>query len=197
MDKHKLLKPVNVRPDILLDIDKMDLKELTDEDLIEMGRNVTEVHTYSQWMLGRLVDEVANRRGDIEEYANKIGQRRDKLYQCVYVYRKFIKDNPNFNPDDYHGSIPWGVFWIVAQKSDTPTKLLNELIDNGKISQPSAIRAIKEKETGKVIPTKPRVSFRWNEQIEKWTIVFKLEDWELIDWSDAREKGIEILKKKI
>lgn len=192
------LSPINIRPDILLDIDKMDLKELTDDDLIEMGKSVTEVNTYAQWLLGRLVDEVVKRRGDIEKYANAIGQRRDKLYQCVYVYRKFIKDNPDFSPEKYvNGSIPWGMLQYVASKSDTPIKLLNDLIDEGIVSQPAAIRKIKEQETGIVVPPKPRVSWKWNAEKEKWTIRFMLDEMDLIDWDEARDLVLEKIKGSI
>lgn len=196
MDKNKALKRVNIRPEILIDIDKMNLKELTDEDLIEMGRSVTEVNTYSQWILGRLVDEVANRRGDIDKYAHSIGQRRDKLYQCIYVYRKFTNDNPEFNPDDYHGSVPWGMLQYVASKSDAPIKLLNELVDKGVLTQDAAIRTIKEEETGVKIPPRPRVSWKWNEQKQKWTINFRIEEMSLIDWEEARETVLGAVKDK-
>ena len=197
MDKNKLLKPISVRPEILLDIDKMNLKELTNEDLIEMGKSVTEVHTYAQWLLGRLVDEVAQRRGDIDAYAKAIGQRRDKLYQCVYVYRKFMADNPKFNPDDYHGSVPWGMLQYVASKSDQPIKLLNELVDNGILTQDGAIRTIKGKETGTQIPLKPRVIWKWNEQKRKWTIKFRLEEMALIDWEEAKEDVLKAVREKL
>ena len=192
------LSPINIRPNILLDIDKMDLKELTDDDLIEMGRGITEVSTYAQWILGRLVDEVAQRRGDIDKYANSIGQRRDKLYQCVYVYRKFIKENPDFSPEKYiNGSIPWGMLQYIASKSDTPTKLLDKLIDEGILSQPAAIRKIKEDETGITIPPKPRISWKWNMEKKKWTIRFILEEMDLIDWDEARELITEKMKSLI
>lgn len=197
MDKTKALKPISIRPEILIDIDKMDLKELTEEDLVEMGRNVTEVNTYSQWILGRLVDEVANRKGDIDKYANSIGQRRDKLYQCIYVYRKFTTDNPEFNPDDYHGSVPWGMLQYVASKSDAPIKLLNELVDRGILTQDAAIRTVKEGETGIKIPPRPRVSWRWNEQKRKWTISFRVDEMALIDWEEARETVLSAVKDNL
>ena len=197
MDKNKSLNPISIRPEILLDIDKMNLKELTEEDLIEMGKSVTEVHTYAQWILGRLVDEVAQRRGDIDTYAKAIGQRRDKLYQCVYVYRKFVTDNPKFNPDNYHGSVPWGMLQYVASKSDQPIKLLNELVDNGILTQDSAVRAVKGKETGVQIPIRPRVTWKWNEQKQKWTIKFNLEEMALIDWEEAKEDVLKMMKGQI
>lgn len=185
-----------MRPEILLDIDKMDLKELSDDDLIEMGKSVTEVHTYSQWILGRLVDEVVERRGDIDNYAQKIGQRREKLYQCIFTYRRFIKDNPDFNPALYaNGSIPWGMLQYVASKSDEPTKLLNELVDKGIFTQEGSYRAVKEKETGVVVPPKPRVIWKWNEQKAKWTIQFRLEEMSLIDWDEARELVMKAVKE--
>jgi len=197
MDKNKLLKPVSVRPEILLDIDKMNLKELTDDDLVEMGRSVTEVNTYAQWLLGRLVDEVAQRQGDIDSYASKIGQRRDKLYQCVYVYRKFVADNPKFNPDNYHGSVPWGMLQYVASKSDQPIKLLNELVDKGILTQDGAIRAVKEKETGVKVPPRPRVIWKWNGEKQKWTIKFRIEEMVLIDWDEARDDVLKAVKETL
>jgi hypothetical protein len=197
MDKNKLLTPVNIRPDILLDVDKMDLKELSEDDLIELGRGVTEVNTYSQWILGKLVNEVAQRRGDIEDYANKIGQRRDKLYQILYVFRKFTKEVPNFNPSDYYGAVPWGMLQYVASKSEEPVKLLNELIDEGVISQPAAIRKVKEKETGTIIPPRPRVNFKWNEAKGQWTIKFRLDEMPLIDWEEARDDVLGAFKKTL
>lgn len=189
------LKPVSVQPAVLLHIDKVDLSSLSYEELIEMGRSVMEVKMYTQWILGRLGAEVFTRYGEVADYAKKIGTPKGSLYQYVYVYKQFTNNNPDFHPEKYYGSIPWGMLHMVATKTDEPEKLLNQLVDEGATSMESAYKKIKEKETGRVIPPKPSVIFQWDDNRGKWMIKFRTQDLPVIGWDLVTDDFIEEIRK--
>jgi len=190
----KNFKAINVQPEMLTFTDKADLKVMKYDELVEMGRGVTEIKIYSQWLLGKLGDAVATKYGNLVTFAKDINQIYNVLNQYVYVYRKFTKEDKTFTPDKYYGAVPWGVLQLVAAKTDKPVELLNELIDGGVNSFSHAYRKIKEKETGQTIPAKPRVSLQFDNEVMKWKIKLRPEDLDLIDWSNVREQLLDYLR---
>ena len=190
-------KLVSVQPEVLLYADKTDLDSLKYDELVELGRGVSEVKIYSQWMLGKLGDKVMKKYGDLTKYAKDINQNYEVLQQWMNTYRKFTTEDPNFSPDKYHGMIPWAVLQLVATKSDTPVTLLNELTDKGINSFEHVYREIKTKQTGKEVPKKPRINLKFNDELGKWKIRILPEDLDLIDWTDVREQLINYLNSLV
>lgn len=202
MDKAlKQQKPVSIQPEMLKIVDSTDLGTLDYDALVELGRTVSEVKVYAQWILGKLAKSVMEKNegeprnyGDLTKYAKDIGQIYEVLQQYLFTYRKFTAEDPQFTPEMYMGSVPWGVLQLVAMKSDTPVTLLNELVDKGVHSVEHAYREIKTKQTGKTVPTKPRVIFKFDDGSGKWKIKLRPEDLDLIDWSDVKEQLINYLE---
>lgn len=181
-------KLVSVQPEVLLYIDKTDLDSLEYNDLVELGRSVSEVKMYSQWLLGKLGDKVSEKYGDLTKFSKEINQVYEAVQQYVNTYRKFIAEDPDFTPDKYHGSIPWGMLQLIATKTDTPVTLLNELADKGVSSIEHAYREIKTKQTGIEVPKRPKINFKWDGDTGKWKIKLLPEDLDLIDWTDIKNQ---------
>lgn len=181
-------KLISVQPEMLGIVDKTDLKTVEYDVLVEMGRSVNEVKAYSQWLLGKLGDAVSTRYSKLAEYAKETQQMYNSLKNYVFIYRKFTADDPNFTPDKYYGRIPWGVLALVAVKSDSPVKDVEELMDAGVNSMEGAHRKLKERETGKTIPHKPQVTLYWSEEVKKYKIAINEKDMDLIDWTDVKEQ---------
>ena len=150
-------------------------------------------------MLGKIGDAVAEKRGDIKKFVDDIGLglKLGTVYQYVYTYRVYTKEDPNFTPDMYHGSVPWGMLQYVGSTSSEPIKKLNKLIDEGVRTMDGAFRAIKTEESGEEIPFKPKVNFRWDLGKKKWVISIKVEDWNIIDWSEVEKELTEALGRKL
>jgi len=179
---------VTIQPELLSMVDRIKLDELDFNALVELGKGVMEVKTYSNWILGKLGDAVSSKYGDIDAYAKAINQNRGVLDQYIYAYRKYTNEDKDFSPDKYYGRVPWGLIQMVASKSNTPGKLLNELVDQGATTIPSGYRAIKEKESGQKVPRKPKINFKWDDKSTKWKIQLRPEDLDLIDWRDIKEQ---------
>lgn len=202
MDKAlKQQEPVSIQPEMLKIVDNTDLTTLDYDALVELGRTTSEVKVYAQWILGKLASMVMTKNegeprayGDLGKYAKDIGQIYEVLQQYLFTYRKFTAEDPKFTPETYMGSVPWGVLQLVAMKSDKPVTLLNELLDKGVHSIDHAYREIKTKQTGKEVPMKPRVVFKFDDGSGKWKIKLRPEDLDLIDWSDVREQLIKYLE---
>lgn len=192
--EQKETRAVSVQPEILLYVDKTDLEPLAYDELVELGKGISEVKIYSQWLLGRLGDKVMQKYGDLKKYAHDINQVYEVLQQYMNTYRKFTTEDPSFTPDKYYGGIPWGMLAMVASKSETPVTLLNELADKGIHSIDGAFREIKTKETGVVVPTKPKLNLRFDEVSGKWKIVMRSEEFNLIDWTDIKEQLVKYLE---
>lgn len=193
--EQKNFEPVKIVSGIVNDVDKFDLEKVEYDTLVQMGIEVSEVKTYSQWVLGKLGDAVAKKYGDLIKYSKEIRQKYEVLNQYMYVYRKFAKEDPTFTPQKYFGSVPWGVLQLAAYKSDSPQKLVGELQDEGAESSiESAHRAIQIKKGGKDIPHKPRFHFTWDAMVERYRLTFKKEDLELIDWTDVKQQLMDYLE---
>jgi hypothetical protein len=199
--KKKSTDLVSVQPEVLSIIDKADLLTLDYDALVELGRGVTEVKTYSNWLTGKLGDAIIQchethkeKYGDLVKYASDIGQNHGSVEQYVYAYRKYTKEDPKFSPDNYFGRVPWGLIQLVASKSETPGVLLNELVDKGITSMEGGYREIKTRQTGEDVPRKPRVKLVWDENSKKWKIKIKNEDMDLIDWGEVREHLVAYLQ---
>lgn len=199
--KVKDTKLVSVQPEILKIVDQTDLRSLNYNALVELGKGVSEVKVYSQWLLGKLGDVVMDKNkqqgstyGNLTRYAKDVGQIYGVLQQYVNTYRKYTREDPNFNPDKYFGSVPWGMLQMVAMKSDKPVSLLNELVDKGVHSFEHAYREIKTKQTGKKVPLKPKVSFIFNDESKKWRIKIDPKYFDLIDWANIKEQLIVYLQ---
>jgi len=198
-EEQNYLEPVSVQPDILMLVDKTDLIHQEYNDLVQMAREVIEVKVYTQWLLGKIGDAVSKKHGDIKKFAEDIelGIKVGSLYQYIFTYRAYTKEDPNFTPDRYHGSVPWGMLQYVGSKSSEPIKKLNKLIDAGVRTAEGAIRSIKTEENGESIPFKPKVSFKWDIDKKKWVIHISVEDWEVIDWSEVEAELTKALKIKL
>jgi len=183
-DEHEL---VSVQTDILAYVDKAELEELNYDDLVNLGRGVNEVKTYSSWLLGKLGNSVANKFGDAKRYAADIGQNYTVLWNYVGAYRKYTKDDPTFSPDKYFGQVPWGMLYVVSQQ-EQPVKLLNELVDKGVKTMEGAVHEIKVQKGLEIPPKKPKIVFIWNPEETKWEIDISEEDFHLISWKSIKTK---------
>jgi len=177
---------ISVQPEILSIVDKTNLESLEYDGLVELGRGVNEVKTYSSWLLGKLGDSVTKKYGDIKKYANDIGQNYQVLLNYTSAYRKYVDEDPSFTPDKYFGQVPWGMLYLVSQQ-DKPVTLLNELVDKGVKSMEHAYREIKQKNGGVEVPRKPKILFSWNSEVSKWNINLDQKDLDLIDWKGVKE----------
>ena len=83
----------------------------------------------------------------------------------------------------------------MAAESKEPIKMLEELSANSKLSIEEAYRYKKEKETGKTVAKKPRVSLKWSEESGLWKIQMSEEDFDRIDWGDIGEKLVDYLRR--
>jgi hypothetical protein len=187
--------PVEVHVSVVQDIDKYDLLDTDYEVLIQMGIEVSETKIYTQWILGKLGDAVSKKYGDLKDYASKIRQNHKTLEAYVYIYRKFINEDPEFTPEKYIGSIPWGVMHLAASKSDKPQELLATLSDKGMDgSIEASVRGIEEiNNPGQVVPPKPKIGLKWSSDAEKYQIKLNPDDLVLIDWSNIKEQLLEYL----
>lgn len=192
----KVYQSVSVRPNVLLDIDKGDLSGWDYDALVEMGRSVVEVKGYSQWILGKLAVEVLRRHNELDDYAKQIGMARGTLWNYASVYRRFTEKNPNFNPDVYYGSVPWGVLHLLAHsKVENVGEFLDRMVDEGKTSKEQVYRELKSQESDEEVPRKPRVSFKWDGEKKKWMIKFNMDDWSNIGWDLVGEDLINKFKE--
>lgn len=187
---------VSVQPEILSFVDKTDLGSLGYDELVDLGRGVNEVKTYSSWLLGKLGDAVMKKYGDLKKYASDISQNLQVIYNYVSAYRKYTEEDPNFSPDRYFGQVPWGMLYLVSQQ-DKPVTLLNELVDKGVKSMEGAYREIKQKEGGKEVPRKPKIMFMWNLEIGKWDINLDQKDLDLINWKGVKEMLVNYLNSLV
>ncbi len=190
----KKFKLIDMQPEILAEIGRQELKDQDWNVLVQMGQDVGEVKTYTQWILGKLADAVSNKYGGLKKYANEINQKYEVLNQYLYVYRKFISEDPNFHPSKYAGSIPWGMLQLAASKSDSPQKLVEDLQDKGVHTINHAYKEIKEQETGTRIPQKPKINLYWNPDLMKFKIRLNPEELDLIDWTDVKNQLMNYLE---
>lgn len=190
-NQEKQHSPVIIQPSVITQVDKVDLKDMEYDTLVQMGIEVSEVKVYSQWVLGKLGDAVATKYGDLKKYADEIRQKHSVIEQYVKVYRKFTEEDPNFTPEKYSGSIPWGVLQIAASKSDNPQALLDDLADKGMEGTIEAtVRGIHELNDpdGDKVPVKPRIRLRWDTEVKKYKIDLNPDDLDIIDWSDVKDQ---------
>ncbi len=200
----KALEAVPVEIQNLNYIDKIDLSTVDYEQLVEMGRSAGEAKIYSQWLLGKLSKAVMDnpkKYGELTQYAKETRVEYNSLKNYLYIYRRFTDQNPNFNPMAYYGSVPWGVFALVAAKAgstkQSPEALLNDIVEKNKASDTKvSYSEVKEKEnTLKGIPDMPKIKLRWNEKKKKYDIKLLETDFALIDWSMAGEEFFSYLKE--
>jgi len=185
---------VSVQPEMLSIVDSTDLDSLDYDGLVELGLGINEIKGYSKWLLGKLGARASVKYGDLKRYANDIHEVYESLHRYVGAYKKYTSEDPNFNPEDYHNRVPWGMILLVAENSDTPVTLLNELTDKGVNSVEGAYREIKTKETGVEVPHKPRINLYWDSYINKWKIDIKQTELPLIDWSDVKDQLLHYLE---
>ena len=190
-------KLVSVQPEMLLFVDKADLEALDYDQLVEMGRGVGEIKTYTNWILGKLGSSINKKYGDIGKFAKDINQNVNALFVYMHTYNKYIKEDPDFTPDKYYGRVPWGLIQLVASKSDTPGKLLNELDEEGNTSIEGGYRHIKTQQTGIEVPKKPSVKLVWEEGSDKWKIKMNFKELPLIDWSDVHKQLLTYLESLV
>lgn len=186
--------PVEIRPSIIETVDKYNLLEQEYDVLVQMGMEVAEAKTYAQWVLGKIGDAVSEKYGDLKRYAGDIGMKYEVLKQYVHVYHRFVEEDPNFTPEKYMGSVPWGVLQIAASKSKEPQKLVDTLQDKNMAGSIDAgYRGAIEEETGVSVPKKPSVSLRWNAEVNKYRIKINPDQFDIIDWADIKQQLMDYL----
>lgn len=197
-DQEKQHSPVIIQPSVITQVDRVDLENTEYDTLVQMGIEVSEVKVYSQWVLGKLGDVVSRKHdGQLAIYSKEIRQKVGVMDQYVKVYRKFTKEDPNFTPEKYAGSIPWGVLQLAASKSDAPQGLVDDLADKGmEGSIEGAVRGIHEinDPDGNKVPLKPKINLRWDVEVKKYKIILDPEDLDIIDWTDVKSKLMEYLE---
>lgn len=189
--QEKQFEPVIIQPTVIAQIDKLNLDEVEYDTLVQMGIEVSEVKVYSQWVLGKLANAVTNKYGDLTKYAQEIRQKPAVLKQYVHVYKRFTEEDPDFSPEKYAGSIPWGVLQLAAAKSEKPQELIDELSDKGmEGSIEGAVRGIHEinDPNGEKVPPKPKFSLVWSVDAKKYKMKLNPEDFDIIDWTDIKEQ---------
>lgn len=188
--QEKQFEPVIIQPTVIAQIDKLNLDEVEYDTLVQMGIEVSEAKVYAQWVLGKLAHTVTNKYGDLTKYANEIRQKPAVLKQYSHVYRRFIEEDPDFTPEKYVGSIPWGVLQLAAAKSEKPQALLEDLQDKGmEGSIEGAVRGIHEINNPEdKVPAKPKFSLVWNTDVKKYKMRLNPEDFDIIDWTDIKEQ---------
>ena len=163
----------------LMLIDTKDRSGWSEVDYVTAGEEVAGIKFMSQWMLGKLAYEYVQKWGDCSYYARQIHVDAKSLIAYKHVYKKIHEQDPDYVPDGY---IPWGVIQMAADYDD-PVGMIEELSANSKVSISEAYRYKKEKETGKSIPTKPKVSLKWNEDSQMWQMHMSEDDFKKIDWN--------------
>jgi len=176
MNKSNLLE---INPSGLVRIDGADRSKWKEVDYIMAGQEASSIKFYSQWVQGKLAYEYVKKWGDCSKYARQIHIDANSLIAYRRVYKKIYEQDSEYMPDGY---IPWGVVQIATYTED-PIGMIEELSANNKVSIAEAHRYRKEKETGKTVPTKPKVSLKWNEESGLWQINISEEDFEKIDWA--------------
>ena len=175
---------VEVNLGMLQIIDEADRSEWDEDMYISAGEETGKIKYYSQWTLGKLAYEFANKWGDVKRYSRDIHVDTASIYAYRRVYKKIYEKDPTYVPDGY---IPWGVLQIAAE-TDEPIQMIEELSANNKVSVEEAYRYKKEKETGKTVAKKPIIQLKWNEESGLWKIEMNENDFDKIDWSDVGEK---------
>lgn len=163
----------------LMRVDTEDRSEWGEVDYITAGEEIAGIKFMSQWALGKLAYEYVRKWGDCSHYARQIHVDEKSLIAYRIVYKRIHEQDPEYTPDGY---IPWGVIQMAADHSD-PIGMIEELSANSKVTIAEAYRYKKEKETGKSVPTKPKISLKWNEDLEMWQMHMSEDDFEKIDWS--------------
>lgn len=189
----KKTKPdiVEINPQMLRIIDEADRSEWDEQMYVSAGEEAGKLKFYSQWVIGKLAYEYADRWGDIKRYARDIRVDEASLYAYRRVYKRIHEKDPSYVPDGY---IPWAVLQIAAE-TDEPIKMIEELSSEGKLSVKEAYRYKKEKETGRTVISKPRIALSWNEENGLWKIQMSEGDFDKIDWGDIGEKLVAYLKR--
>ncbi len=182
---------IEVAPHVLTAIDEADRTTWNEVDYIMAGQQVSAVKFHSQLILGILVYEYSQMWGDCTRYARQAHIDANSLLAYRRVYKKIHEQDPDYVPDGY---IPWGVLQIAADTKD-PIGMIEDLSVNDKVSIAEAHRYRKERETGKTVPTKPKVSLKWSEEAGLWQIDISEEDFEKIDWALVGKQLGEYLKK--
>jgi hypothetical protein len=178
-----------IDPDMLRVIEEADLSEWTMDQFLAAGEEAGKVKYFSQWILGKLADAYSKKWGDCSKFAREIHIEPKSLLAYRRVYKKIVKADPKFVPDGY---LSWGALQMIAEQPD-PVKLIEELTDNGKVTMAETYRHIKQKETGKQVPKKPKVNLKYNEETNMWRLNMTPDDFDKIDW--PRELW-EYLKKR-
>lgn len=188
----KKLNLIEINPSALRRIDETDRSEWKEVDYVTAGEEASGVKFYSQWILGELAYEYVEKWGDCSDYARQIHVDANSLIAYRRAYKKIHEQDPDYVPDGY---IPWGVLQI-ATETDDPIGMIEDLSANDKLSIAEAYRYKRERETGRTVPKKPKVSLKWNEETGLWQISISEEDFGKIDWA-LIGKQLEVYLRKL
>jgi len=180
-----------VNNNIFKQIEDADRTKWDYETYISFAQEVAKIKGYSNWIIGKLASEYSKKWGDVTKFARDARLEPSSVGVYKMVYEKYQQADPTFKPD---GFVPWGVLQM-ASTTENPIETLNELHDASanKINQAFAI--IKSRQTGKIVPQKPRVKLQFNEEDNIWKIVIEQEDITKIDWTDIKKQLMEYFAK--
>lgn len=203
----------------LKEIDAMDLSKMSYDECVQLGMDVTELRGYSGWIIGKLADRIANPPldklseegtetdgeikvdlGALKRFATSIGVAYQTVRIYASTYRKYIQEDPNFHPLNYHGSVNWTIMNLIGAKVENPVQVLNELHDKGQTtSVEQAAVALKELQTPKEgdvsnIPEKPKITLEFNPNNNLYKLVIAIEDFKKIDFMAVKSDLIEYLE---
>jgi hypothetical protein len=180
-----------IGPPVLRRINEADRSRWEEVDYITAGEEASGIKFFSQWTMGKLAYEYVEKWGDCSKYARKIHVDANSLIAYRRVYKKIFEQNSSYTPDGY---IPWGVIQIATYTND-PIGMIEELSVNDKVSIAEAHRYRLEKETGKTVPKKPKISLKWSEITALWQINISEKDFGKIDWALIGKQLSDYLRK--
>lgn len=187
MNDNKLL-PISTPPEIITVVESQDLQAADWNTLVQVGQDMSEIKTYSQWVLGKVADIVSLKYGGLKKYANEININYDSLCQYLYTYRKITKEDPLFDPRKYFGAVSWGILALAATKSTKPLALVDELQQKGVYTLKHAYKVINAGETKNGTPRKPKIDFKYNRRRKKYEMIVDENDKDFINWEDFIEQ---------
>ncbi len=217
-DTQKAITEYDLLPTTRLkEIDSMDLNKLSFDEIVQLGLDTVELREYSGWVIGKMGDRIAHppaeklseegeetdgeirpNRGALKKFAAAIRMPYATITQYASSYRKYVEEDPNFHPLNYHGSISWAIMRLVGSKVENPIATLNELHDKGQTgSVEQAAVALKELQTtGDVsdVPTKPKITLEYEPDRKLFKLVIAPEDFIKIDFMAIKSDLVEYLE---
>ncbi len=201
MAKKNPLAVTQINPAMLTTINEADFGDWSKDQYISAGEEASKIKYFSQWVLGKLVSAYSSKYGDIADFARSIHMEVNSLYAYKSVYETITRSKPDYVPD---GHLTWGALLLIAKSEDPKNviKAIEKMSGDGKVSMNDVHRTIKEKERkdkgdNRRLPSKPKVKFTINEELNKWEMTIGLDDMDKINWQGEWGKIFYKFLKKI